>query len=178
MFLNYGLYILYFLYRFNPNNAWIHFNYANLMEEEFKDDKTAEVHYKKCLEIDDKYCAAYHNYAVLMHKRNELKKAKLYYKVALKLNNKCNLTQRNYALCLISMQKYNDAYHHLQLAFNLCIKKQKISTFDWNQKVDFMKDSVDLNNSEATEIILLLQHTLEQNEALCQDYEEGKKMLS
>merc|ERR1712129_506658 len=48
------------------NCAWIHFNFGNLMEEEFGNNESATVHYKRCLELDGKHMAAMHNLAVLL----------------------------------------------------------------------------------------------------------------
>eukprot|EP01083_Nonionella_stella_P174917 607682_1 len=81
--------------KISPNNAWIHFNYGNLMKEEFQEYDIAEAHYKECVNIDDTYSEAYHNYAVLLHKRNELEEAQIYYEKTLQFDGDCVLTLRN-----------------------------------------------------------------------------------
>ena len=86
------------------------------MEEEFENNETAEIHYKKCLTIDDTYSAAYHNYAVLLHKSNRLEMAQTNYTKALDLNCQYMLTHRNYALLSISLHDHSTAYYHLTLA--------------------------------------------------------------
>ena len=132
------------------------------MEEEIKDNETAESHYKKCLEIDDRYCSAYHNYAVLLHKQKELNKARKYYEKSLSFNNKCILTHRNFALLLVALKCDNLAYHHLEIALDLSLRKRD-SIVSWNQTIDAI-DSVDLNSSEATDCRKMMQHILQENQ--------------
>ena len=97
----------YTVIRLNPNDAWIHFNMANLMDELGNFDQS-KLHYETCLKLNKKYSEAYHNYAVLLHKHKKYKQSKKYYKLSLKYEFESSLTHRNYALLLTTGFKDNE----------------------------------------------------------------------
>ena len=158
--------------RISPFDAWIHFNFGNLMEEELGDNEAAAIHYRRCLEIDEEHTEALHNFAVLLHRKREWDEARKYYERALRFDAESILTRRNYALLLIALKKEAAAYHQLTFALSLCLKNE------WNQRIDFM-DCAHLtqHKSECTEIVQLIQHIFNENRSLFEDYEEGKKIF-
>ena len=109
---------------------------------------------------------------MLLHRKREWDEARKYYERALRFDAESILTRRNYALLLIALKRETAAYHQLTFALSLCLKNE------WNQTIDFM-DCAHLTRqkSECTEIVQLIQHILNENRSLFEDYEEGKKIF-
>lgn len=159
----------------------------------FGDADTASTHYRKCLEIDDKYSNAYHNYGVLLQRCHRLGEAQIYYEKALQFrsNMQCALTNRNYAILLVTQRKYVEALHHLGIALTLHLKDEK--EFAWNDTIDIMEDmkyvkdigrtgrvDVDRNVSNKADILRLMQHILVNNLvelSIVSNYQVPKKVV-
>ena len=102
--------------KMNPNNDFAHNNYAKLLlDEKLKDYKTAEIHYRKAMELDAQNVISCFNYAwFLLNKLNK-------YEKSLELFEKCIKMNKNYVnacygcgLTLFKLNKHKEALEKLQ----------------------------------------------------------------